>query len=51
MEIKLANGKGVALIDDEDAARIPLTGWYRHPQGRAAAELRKRYFTHSPECD
>lgn len=35
-EIILANGKGVALIDDDDVGRIPLNGWHRHPQGYAS---------------
>lgn len=35
-EIHLANGKGVALIDDEDASRVPLTGWCLHPMGYAS---------------
>ena len=36
IQIPLANGKGVALIDDDDDGRIPLTGWYLHSQGYAA---------------
>lgn len=34
--IYLANGRGVALIDAEDATRVPLAGWHLHPMGYAA---------------
>jgi hypothetical protein len=42
VDIRLANGKGVAVIDADDAARIPLTGWYRHPLGYAARHMRAK---------
>jgi len=35
IRIPLANGKGIALIDDDDGGRIPLTGWHRHNGGYA----------------
>ena len=36
IEVRLANGKGIALIDDDDAVRMPLDGWYLHGCGYAA---------------
>lgn len=46
-DIKLANGKGIALIDDEDVGRIPLTGWHRHPQGYASHRWQRPDGTHT----
>ena len=48
-EIYLANGKGVALIDDEDVGRIPLTGWYIHNQGYAQHRWRRPDGSHTHE--
>jgi hypothetical protein len=39
-EIRLANGKGVALVDDEDVALLPPSTWYLHNQGYAACAKR-----------
>lgn len=48
IRIQLANGKGIALIDQADAARIPLDGWYLHGCGYAAhspIEINGKRFT------
>lgn len=34
-EIALVNDRGVALVDDEDAARVVNRRWYRHSEGYA----------------
>ena len=36
MKIPLANGRGVALVDARDAARVQGLNWYLHPKGYAA---------------
>lgn len=36
-EIHLANGKGIALIDDEDLMLVASRRWYLHGQGYAAS--------------
>lgn len=35
-QIRLANGKGVALVDDEDFGVVSARKWYLHGQGYAA---------------
>lgn len=35
-EILLANGRGVAIVDDEDYERLAAHRWYRHSRGYAA---------------
>lgn len=38
-EIYLANGKGVALVDDEDYARVSRYSWHLQSEGYAAARI------------
>ncbi len=39
-EIPLANGRGVALVDDEDYERVAARRWYLHEGGYAYTVLR-----------
>lgn len=41
-EIQLVNGKGVALLDDEDFARLSAFAWYLHPGGFATRPMLAR---------
>lgn len=47
VRISLANGKGVAVIDADDAERIPLTGWHWASGGYAQHRCRKPDGKHS----
>jgi hypothetical protein len=39
VEVPLANGRGVALVDAEDAERVLRHRWCLHPQGYAQARI------------
>jgi hypothetical protein len=40
VEVPLANGRGVALVDDEDAERVLAYRWFRHSSGYAVRNVK-----------
>jgi len=47
VEVPLANGRGVALVDAEDAARVLRYRWYRHEvSGKVYARNKRAGYLH-----
>ena len=51
VEVPLANGRGVALVDDEDAEQVLAFSWYRHEvKGKACARSSRAGYLHRFVC-